>query len=66
MILLWGTIVGTLDIRFPAYSKSKCLSITLDIIKISKGEPIFDLILWVEMLANVGVVLNFGQEAIYS
>ena len=52
--------------RFPAYSKSKYFSIKPDIIELGNNteEPMFDFILGVETLANIGVVLDFGIKSI--
>ena len=51
---------------FPAYWKSKYISIKLDIIGLwnNAEEPLFDFILRVETLASIGVVLYFGTRSI--
>ena len=49
--------------RFPIYLKYKYFSIKPDIIELGSAaeEPMFDLILEVETLANNSVVLGFGK-----
>ena len=51
---------------FPTYSKSKYISIRPAIIEVVNDvdEPMFDPILGVETLANIGVVLYFSQKRI--
>jgi hypothetical protein len=58
--------VGTLDVKFPTYSGSKYFGITPDIIEIDDDaeEPMFNLILGVETLANLGVILDFSRKTI--
>ena len=52
--------------QFPTYSESKYFSIKPDIIELGNNteEPMFDLILRVEILASIGVVLDFGTKSI--
>ena len=58
--------MGTLDMQFPTYSKSKYFSIKPNIIERGNNteEPIFYLILGVETLASIGVGLDFGTKSI--
>jgi hypothetical protein len=51
--------VGNLDMRFPSYSRPKIFSFYPDIIKFDNDVdmPMFDLIIGIETLANMGVTL---------
>ena len=53
--------------RFQIYSESKYFGIKLDTIELGNDakESMFDLILGVETLANIGVVLDFWQTNHY-
>jgi hypothetical protein len=57
------TLVGNLEMMFPAFSKSKIFAIRPDIVIIDEkdGEPMFDLILGIETLAKFGTILDFQE-----
>ena len=54
--------VGGLDIAFPEFSRSKKACFRPDIVRIGENEPapVYDLIVGVKSLANMGVVLDFA------
>ena len=62
------TYLDNLEIMCPAFSKSKISSVHPDIFIVdeSDGEPMFDLILCVEHVAEFGTVLDFQDKTIQS
>ena len=59
------TKVGSLDLTFPEFSRSKRFSLRPDIQVIPESEePVFDLIIGTESLQRFGVVLNFGTSRV--
>ena len=68
----WGTLngtfrttkVGNLDMIFPEFSESKIMHLKPDIVDIPEKDtkPAYDLILGTEILAKLGVILDFESN----
>ena len=60
------TLVGNLDIMFPAFSRSKIFSVQADIVIVpeSNRDPLFNLILGIDTLAKFDTVLDFKNETV--
>ncbi|MCP4745877.1 MAG: hypothetical protein GY874_06995, partial [Desulfobacteraceae bacterium] len=58
--------VGDLKLRFPEFSRSKVASFQPDIVEVPKtaAAPVYDLILGVKSLANMGAILDFAEATI--
>ncbi|MCP4746807.1 MAG: hypothetical protein GY874_11815, partial [Desulfobacteraceae bacterium] len=58
--------VGDLDLKFPEFSKSKTASFQPDIVEVPKtaAAPIYDLILGIKSLANIGAILDFAKSTV--
>ena len=60
------TNVGKLKLLFPEFSSSKVATIKADIVTVPKKDaaPIYDLIIGIESLAELGAILNFADKSI--
>ena len=60
------TKVGSLELIFPDFSRSKIFSLSPNVVELQTydKEPMFDLIIGVETLAKFGVVLDFASKVI--
>ncbi|MCP4747846.1 MAG: hypothetical protein GY874_17170, partial [Desulfobacteraceae bacterium] len=58
--------VGNLELHFPEFSRSKVASFQPDVVKVPKtaAAPVYNLILGVKSLANMGAILNFAEATI--
>ena len=58
--------VGDVELTFPEYSTSKVASFRPDVVWVPRnsGAPVYDLILGVKSLANIGTILNFADSTI--
>ena len=60
------TEVGDLKVTFPEFSNSKRASFRPDIIRLPKNspKPVYDLIIGVQSLANIGCILDFASKSL--
>ena len=58
--------VGRLEVLFPEFSRSKVAKFRPDIVKVPADhpKPVYDLIIGVKSLAEVGAVLDFRKQQI--
>ena len=58
--------VGDLELTFPEFSTSKKASFLPDVVEVPKtaAAPVYDLILGVKSLANIGAILDFAESTI--
>ena len=59
---------GTLELKFFEYSNSKSVSIHPDVVEYDRDKklkrPLFDLIIGVQTMDELGIILNFKQQEI--
>lgn len=60
------TEVGDLKVTFPEFSNSKRASFRPDVIRLPKNspKPVYDLIIGVQSLANLGCILDFASKSL--
>ena len=56
--------MGKLDVTFPEFSSTRVASFKADIVSVPEKNPspIYDLIIGIESLANMGVILDFSKK----
>ena len=61
----WEAVVGNLEVMFPPCFRSRILTVQANIVMVSKSEdPMFNLILGIDTLVNVGTILNFEDKVV--